>query len=190
MKLKNGKALGAAFMAAFLVLGALAWLFGRWSKSYLHDDQNLEVQLLEQLETHGLGTLEGKKLDGSSFSSKDLKESSILVVNFWASWCGPCIEEVPSLIQLVQKNSRIQVIAISQDSSLEDIQAFLKSFPGFKNSQIHILWDEDRKLMGRFRSERLPESFVFNSKGKLVKKVVGSIDWASPSALEFLGAIH
>jgi hypothetical protein len=80
----------------------------------------------------------------------------------------------------------VQLIAVSQDSSREDIEAFLKSFPKSKHPQIHIVWDEKHTVGQVYDAERLPESFVTDKNLKLVRKIVGSINWSTHEALAFM----
>ena len=183
--MKNGKALGAAVSAALFVLIILTWGFRQWAVVYKAPAQESELQLVDDLEKNGLRELKGQRLDQSAFSLQR-REGEVVVLNFWASWCGPCLEEVPSLVQLVESDAHVRLIAVSQDSNLEDIESFLKAFPGMRNPQIDILWDQDRSLADRFHAEKLPESYVFNRSGKLAKKVVGSIDWSSADALSYI----
>ena len=190
MKPNQGLALGAAFIAALFVLGVFYWAFESWqARSLTSSTQVAELKFLDQLETEGLKELNGHGLQGESFSLSRVK-SPVLVLNFWASWCGPCVQEVPSLIELIEKDSSVEIVAVSEDSSRADIDSFLKSFPGMKNPRIHLLWDEDRKLMELYRAEKLPESFVFGPQRKLAKKVVGSINWSSEDALQYLRSLN
>ena len=144
---------------------------------------------IEEWETSGLPGFEAKTLDGktvqlSSFAGK------IVILNFWASWCGPCIEEVPSLIKLVKEfKGEIQLVAISGDSNRNDIDIFLKSFPEFKGENITLIWDEDRSLMKTFGITRLPESLISDRKHRLAKKLVGSIDWHTQGSVDYLNTL-
>ncbi len=148
-----------------------------------------KVSMIETMEKEGLPSFQGTTLNGQKIELTSFK-GKIVIVSFWASWCGPCLEEFPSLIELVEKmNGEIQLLAISQDSSKEEIEAFLKSFPGSKNPNIHLIWDEDRSIGKIYQVDRLPESFVGDRSHKLVRKIVGTINWATPDALEFMKAL-
>jgi thiol-disulfide isomerase/thioredoxin len=140
------------------------------------------VQLKEPLPEFSAKTLEGKELQLSQFKGK------VVVVNFWASWCGPCIEEVPSLIKLLKAfPNDLELIAISGDSNQADIDSFMKSFPEMKTlPNIHVVWDEDKSLAQKYQIYRLPESFLLNKELKLIKKISGTIDWHTPDAIEYI----
>lgn len=128
--------------------------------------------------------LDGKMLNLKSFTNK------VIVFNFWASWCAPCIEEVPSLISLVKADPNIVVIAVSGDQNKDDIAAFLKSFPGFNRAPIYVVQENAKAIMEHFKVDKLPESFIFNTKGEMVKKISGTINWHTPESIEYFKVIR
>ena len=140
------------------------------------------VQLKEELPGFEAKTIAGREVSLSQFKGK------VVVVNFWASWCGPCIEEMPSLIKLMKAfPNDIELIAISGDSNQADIDSFLKSFPELKTlPNIHIIWDEEKRLSQRYQIYRLPESFLLDKDMKLIKKISGTIDWHTEDALAYI----
>lgn len=144
---------------------------------------------IEAMETNGVENFEFKDLQARTFQSTAFK-NKIVILNFWASWCAPCIEEVPSLIKLVKEfKGEIQLIAISGDSNREDIDIFIKSFPEMLQQNIIVVWDENRSLMQKFQVLRLPESLVLGKDQKLVKKLVGTIDWYTPESISYMNSI-
>lgn len=135
----------------------------------------------EGLPDFNFETLNGEKLSLSSFKGK------IVLVNFWASWCGPCVEEFPSMIRLVEAmNGRLVLLAISNDSSSEEAEIFLRQLKNWKQGNIKVVWDQDRQLSARFGVSRLPESFLANTELKLVKKIVGSINWHTDDSIAYM----
>lgn len=124
-------------------------------------------------------------IQGNPFKLSQLKNKTV-ILNFWASWCSPCIEEIPSLIKLVTHfNGDVFLLAISADYSLEDITTFKKSFPGIDQENIVIAWDKDRSLMKKFNIFKLPESFILAPNKTLAKKVSGTINWYSENSLSY-----
>lgn len=168
---------GAALIASYNVF------FGKAPES------NNRIATVDAMEKEGVPNFQAKDLGGNSidFSSYAGK---VVILNFWASWCTPCIEEVPSLIKLIKEfKGDVQLLAISGDSSREDIDVFLKSFPELKAENIKIIYDEDRSLMKRFEIARLPESLVIGKDQKLVKKIVGTIDWYNKDSIEYMKSL-
>ena len=114
------------------------------------------------------------------FSVKEnIPTEGYLIVNFWASWCPPCIQEIPSMSQFVQKNSAYKVIALSQDDNLSDIQSILKTFPDLKNSRFEIVYDQTKSFSRLFKVEKLPETFIYEFQTGKTMQISGSIDWLS-----------
>lgn len=141
-----------------------------------------QIKLKEPLPEFSAKTIAGKDIQLSQFKGK------VVVVNFWASWCGPCVEEVPSLIKLMQAFPKdLELIAISGDSNQADIDSFMKSFPEMKTQpNIHVVWDADKSLSQKYQIYRLPESFLLNKELKLIKKISGTIDWHTEDAVAYI----
>ncbi len=165
-------------------------LFSIWGIAKYINSKNSQTftptfELIKELEEKGLHSfqftdLDGVKTDVSSFAGQ------IVIINFWASWCAPCIEEVPSLIKLVEHfKGRVKLVAVSGDSELKDIEVFMKSFPELKRQNIYIVFDQDKSIMQRFGVNRLPESLIFGTNLKLEKKIVGTIDWYNPDSIAY-----
>ncbi|MBX3039311.1 MAG: TlpA family protein disulfide reductase [Bdellovibrionaceae bacterium] len=173
------KALGA--VALVLIVAALGW-FG-WNSQQPQKASPAATRGLESLPQFKVENLAGKVVSSEDYAGR------VVIVNFWASWCGPCVEEIPSFVRLKETlGNDIQILAISNDNTREDIDIFLKSFPQFKGPGIEIVHDipKDFPLTKMFGVYRLPESFVFTKSGRMIRKVVGTIDWASPDAVDFL----
>ncbi len=106
----------------------------------------------------------------------------VVVLNFWATWCPPCLEELPSLTAMQQELPQIQVVAVSTD---EDEAAY-------KNFQIrhplHLLSvrDGQQKISAMYESFRWPETYVIDKNGIVRRKFIGPQDWTSPEIVDFL----
>ena len=177
----------------FLVLGASigAGLVYWNSTTFNAQDVPESYKILDKLETEGLYAgedfkitdLEGKQIQLSSLKGK------IVIFSFWATWCEPCVEEFPSFIKLLdQFPEKVVLLALSHDYEKSDVTEFVKAFKGFRKNMI-LSMDEDKKLSTAFGVDRLPEGFVFDGEGKLVKKIIGIQDWATPNAFEFFGGL-
>lgn len=120
----------------------------------------------------------GKTVSLSSFNGR------LLVLNFWASWCGPCIEETPSLSQFAKDyaDKGVVVLAVSVDKNPDAYRKFLQKFqPGF-------LYSRDLKLHEEYGTYMYPETYFINSKGKVVWKIPESPDPNSPATLDWSDA--
>jgi len=115
-----------------------------------------------------------------------LRDQKNLIINFWASWCPPCIEELPSLSRLSEKyKNEIAVIVISTES-LTVIQKFLKrSFSDLSSYLIFAQVSPEDKFR-YFPEDQLPTTYIFNKKTLLKMKIVGARDWSEPQWLRQL----
>lgn len=165
----------------FLVLIGLYKIF--FSKK---PEQAVEKTVAAELTLppNDITTFSNGKLSLHSFAGK------VIIFNFWASWCAPCIEEVPSLVTLAKADPNIVIIAVSGDQNVEDIHAFLKSFPGFNKPPIYVVQENMKALMDHFKVDKLPESFIFNPKGEMVKKISGTINWHTTDSIEYFKVIR
>lgn len=112
-------------------------------------------------------------LEGQTISAESLR-GKVILLNFWATWCGPCIAEIPDLIQLQNKYERqFQVIGLSVDAgSPEDVKRFVQEKK--INYPIAIVSSD---LQGKFGGVMgLPTSFIVNTNGRIVQKHVGLRD--------------
>ena len=119
-----------------------------------------------------LPDLEGKTVRLSDFRGE------VVLLNFWATWCPPCIEEMPSLQKLQEAlgEKGLNVLAISVDESLQDVEEFREEL----QLSLPILHDRGAKVAHTFATFKFPETYVVGRDGKLVGKVIGPRDWIAP----------
>ena len=118
--------------------------------------------------------------------SLDLKNyrGQVVVLNLWATWCPPCVEETPSLEQFAEKmrDRSVVVLGISVDEDQKTLQEFIQ-----KN---HISYpigrDPDRSLSARYGTSQFPETYILDRRGLVAEKVVGAIDWDDPRIQNFV----
>ena len=106
----------------------------------------------------------------------------VLLLNFWATWCAPCIKEMPSLDKLQEKfdSDDFQVVAVNEDRGGSKVAGpFLKKL-GAPNLDIFV--DDKMKLMRALKVRGLPTSFFLDRKGRVVGKLVGFVEWDTPEA--------
>lgn len=117
-------------------------------------------------------------------------KTDYVIFNFWASWCPPCVEETPSLIQFTEKHSdKFTLFAISQDSSIKDIEKFLKIFPGLKSKHITLIHDDSQSVARLFNVVKLPETFVYSVKQNKFFQVSGLTNWEHEDVLKTLSKV-
>jgi len=126
-----------------------------------------------------LKDLAGKPVQLSSLKGK------VVLVNFWATWCPPCREEVPSMVRLNQamQGKPFQMLAISIDEGGKDA---VESFFRKGGVTLPALLDTDGKVAKRYGTTGVPETFVVDGKGVILKKVIGPMDWSAPEVIAAL----
>lgn len=111
----------------------------------------------------------------------------IVVLNFWATWCPPCVEETPALIQLNQRitGRNGMVLGVSVD---EDQSAYLKFI---QDHGINYLTyrDPSKKSAQEYGTVMYPETYVIDRKGKIARKIIGPQDWNSPEMLAYFDSL-
>lgn len=147
------------------------------------------IQLLNEFESRGAPDFSLKDVNGEMVRLSDMKDK-IVILNFWATWCEPCVDEFPSMIKLLKVfNGQVVLVAMSADDNLKDVQYFLKVFKvkmyGQRSLPIKILWEQDRKLAQLYGTEVLPESYIISGGRKLVAKVIGIERWHSEDSINY-----
>ncbi len=106
---------------------------------------------------------------------------NILVLNFWATWCAPCLVEMPSMASLYNQLSSdgLTMVALSNEDS-EVMQKFLekKSYP------FDVWLDPDSVFVERFQVQQIPTTLVIDSQGRLITRQLGARQWDSPEMIE------
>lgn len=135
------------------------------------------------------------KMDGTEIALSDF-EGKVVLLNFWASWCGPCFDEFPSMLDLVESlDGQLVLIALSNDSDPKEIDKFVRLFPSkvrqqFQNRDIQLVWDKGSEISQKnFGVFRFPETLILNPRQKMVQKIVGSTDWADPTWQETIRSL-
>jgi cytochrome c biogenesis protein CcmG, thiol:disulfide interchange protein DsbE len=111
----------------------------------------------------------------------------IVVLNFWATWCPPCVEELPSLITMQDrmKAKGVVVLGVSIDVDEDAYHRFLKR----RNVNFMTVRDPEEKVASLYGTTGWPESYVIDRKGVLRRKFVGPVDWNSPEVMDFLSKL-
>lgn len=122
--------------------------------------------------------------NGSTLKLSDLR-GKVVLLNFWATWCPPCREEIPSMMKLnsIMNGKPFQMVAVSIDEGGKpSIESFFKS-TGFS---LPTYLDESGSSAKSYGITGVPESFIIDKQGVLVKKIIGGFAWDSPEAVSFL----
>lgn len=126
--------------------------------------------------------------DGSrSIALRDYRGKTV-VLNFWATWCGPCVEELPSLLQMQRdlKDKNVVVLAVSIDVDQAAYEKFLKDHGV---TAITSIRDPKQRVPDEYGTHMWPESYIIDRNGVVQRKIIGATDWTSPDMLDYLSKL-
>ncbi len=119
-----------------------------------------------------LTDMQGRQVTLSQFRGK------VVLLNFWATWCPPCREEMPSMERLYQrfKEQGLVMLAVNvEENGFQAVSSFLSRHP----HSFPILLDSNADAQNLYRVYRFPESFLIDRNGNVVDKIIGGRDWMS-----------
>lgn len=122
-------------------------------------------------------TDQGDQVTAASFGGK------VLVLNFWATWCAPCVQEIPSLNQFQKRfaESGVKVIAISIDKNKTKYQNFLRHIP----VTFETAWDPSADISSLYGTYQVPETYIIKD-GRVMRKFPESMDWSRADVTDYV----
>jgi len=114
-------------------------------------------------------------------------KGQVVVVNFWATWCAPCIQEMPSLIEMADrvKPKGVTVLGVSIDVD----EAAYKKFLQQHGVTFITVRDPEQKSSALYGTTGWPETFIVDRQGVLRRKFVGPVDWTDPEIMQYLTSL-
>jgi cytochrome c biogenesis protein CcmG, thiol:disulfide interchange protein DsbE len=106
----------------------------------------------------------------------------VVVLNFWASWCAPCIEEMPSLELMQRELPQVQVLAVDGYEDFGDYQRFIAA----RHVSLLTVFDQAHTSNELYGSFRFPETYIIDKKGFVRRKLIGPQDFTSPDIVDYL----
>jgi len=114
----------------------------------------------------------------------------VVLLNFWATWCPPCVEELPSLARLRRRmaGKGLATITVSVDQSADEVRGFLAKQPGGVDA-LPVALDPERRVPASYGTEKFPETFLIDRRGIIRYKMIYKRDWAGPAALRCIESL-
>lgn len=122
-------------------------------------------------------------LDGKMVSLADYR-GKVILLNIWATWCPPCVEEMPSMEKLHQrlKGESFEILAVSIDASgAEAVRPFMEKH----KLSFTSLTDSKGVMQKLYQATGVPESYIIDKDGMIAEKVIGPRDWAAPNVIRY-----
>jgi len=117
---------------------------------------------------------------GDTVSLRERYRGQVTLINIWATWCAPCREEMPSMEALYQDYAArgFKIAAVSID---EGNETGIKAFGQELGLTFDILHDRNGAIQGVYQTTGVPESFLIDRDGRIVRRLIGNHDWNSPA---------
>jgi cytochrome c biogenesis protein CcmG/thiol:disulfide interchange protein DsbE len=106
----------------------------------------------------------------------------VVIVNFWESHCGPCILELPSLLQFHHQHPNIPILSVSSDTDAGDYQKFIDQ----RHMDLINVRDPTQSAGDKFGITGWPETFIIDRQGRIRRRFIGATDWSDPEIDHFL----
>jgi len=128
-----------------------------------------------------IATDSGRTISTSNFGGR------LLVLNFWATWCPPCVEEMPSLDEFQKKlaGSGVVVLGVSVDKDAGAYQAFLKR----ANVSFLTARDPQARISAEYGTFKYPETYIIDTRGKVVQKIIGPENWNDERMVSYVKSL-
>ncbi len=110
----------------------------------------------------------------------------IVLLNFWATWCAPCIQELPSLQALQQRLPQVNVLAVSVDEDPDAYHRFLQEHP----LSFVTVEDTARRVNAMYGTSLFPETYVIDQHGIIRRKFISAQDWTNPEIVNYLSHLQ
>ncbi len=122
--------------------------------------------------------------DGTLVNLSDFR-GKVVLVHFWATWCPPCVEEMPTLDKLYRTfaNTDLKILAVSVDESgAQSVVPFMQK----NNLSVPVFYNPDRSIANLYGTFKFPETYIVNRQGVVQYKVIGSRDWSDAETTKVL----
>ena len=114
---------------------------------------------------------------------------SYTVLHFWASWCGPCKSEMPTLFEAKSKlPNTLNLILLSEDDNPQEALKFMQQMaPKIPNQFLY--WDSKKAVSDTMNVHMFPETYIFDSHMHLIRRIAGGMNWNDPANLSYLQSL-
>ena len=126
------------------------------------------------------------QLPSGNLSLSEFK-GQVVVLNFWATWCPPCVEETPSLEQFAaeMKSQGVTVLGVSVDENEQQLKQFIQRY----HLSYPVARDPSAALANSYGTYKLPETYIIGRDGRVADKIIGATNWTDPRMITFVKSL-
>jgi peroxiredoxin len=143
-----------------------------------------DLLIVPEVSRHSAPDFVSENLRGGNTGLADYK-GKIVLLNFWATWCMPCRAEMPGMETLWQKYKE-QGLVIAAVSVDEGSRGRIETFSKLLDLSFPILLDPESEVSDLYKVSNMPTSFLIDRNGKIISRIVGTEEWASPEAVQLV----
>ena len=120
--------------------------------------------------------------DGKETINLESLRGKVVVLNLWATWCVPCVKELPSLLELQKQMPQLAVVGVSTDQD----DAVYRQFLTRHHVDLLTVRDADQKVNALYGTVQIPETYIIDRGGIIRRKFIGEQEWTSPDIEDYL----
>jgi cytochrome c biogenesis protein CcmG/thiol:disulfide interchange protein DsbE len=124
--------------------------------------------------------------DGQHAVDLQSLEGKVIVLNFWASWCAPCVEEMPSLQTFQNQMPGVQVVAVDSNEDFANYQRYVAK----EHLTLLSVYDQNQTSNKLYGSFKFPETYIIDKRGIIRRKLIGPQDFTSPGFLKYIQKLN
>ncbi len=175
---KSGSKKKIVFLIVLVVFSAI-FIVG-----YFVKDRTAEKKTVSSASGYQAPEFRLQKADGSQVSLADLR-GRVVMVHFWATWCPPCVEEIPTLDKLYRSlmGKDFMMLAVSED---EGATGAVLSFLRQNRLDVPVLFDPGSTVARLYGTYKLPETYIVDRRGVVRYKALGPRDWTDPTNIQIV----
>jgi len=173
-----------------IIAGAVAFMAaGLWAAVTALGDELFPLKIGGEAPTFSAVTLAGRTSGGQtpgSAKSIDDYRGEVVLLNIWATWCGPCRIEMPGMERLQQRlgPKGLRIVAVSVDDP--GMEARITAFAEELGLSFELLHDATGAIRQHYQTTGVPETFIIDREGKIRRRIIGADDWSSETNIAFL----
>ena len=176
--MRHGRIFFCTFFAILLLLGFLSSASGGEADLFQKVGAK-QMKVKKSAPNFSLKDLNGQKVELKHFKGK------VIVLNFWATWCGPCKEEMPSMESLWQQFRGKDFVLLSISVDYEGVKP-VKEYIEKQRYTFRVLIDPHCQTLDLYEVKAIPTTLIIDKKGQIVAMAIGPKDWKSPEAISLV----